>query len=574
MQIHEVPYVPETPWVYIFRDKKETILYIGKAKNLEKRVSQYFSPWSVRKQDMVHKAKKIEYIEATSEEEALLLEEELIKSYLPEYNRLLKYNSNYVYIRFSPEEFPQVNVVRKRSNDWAEYIGPKQRSKRLYTLMNYLRRLYKFRTMWKTKFNMWEIEMDYHLWLDAWWSLIAKLEKSKKRKEKAKKLWINVKKSKREYQTMYQENLKGLRTFLEGNTQEVEGYITQQIEKNIALENFEWCQQLKDIYEYIKSRDQKYQRIVLQNSRSWYIIFVHNYQKKHIIILLNIFEGKIIDVVRESKSKDEKTEDQLILELEHEFKVKNFKNNINQVTILASKWFSKLSTKETRELLELQQGFLESYISSHAFENDSVMWWILKNIKERYNLKELPYHIECLDISHFSWEHTSWWISCFQNGLPFKKGYRQYKIQSEWSSWSDDYASLMEVIARRFGLGKINDQHTIHYPDLFILDWWKWQLWILKQLEEEFPDFKVVQQKTEFISLGKGKARKRAWKQKGEKEIICKYWVKWDIIIKEMEYDNIDHLLIKIRDEAHRFSNRYRKKQMSKSLSVKWKQKN
>jgi len=97
-------------------------LYIGKAKNLKKRVGQYFMPGSMWKQDMLHAASSVEYIETASEQEALLLEEELIKERLPDYNRLLKYNSNYVYIRYSDEEFPKIEIVRKRKKDKAVYI--------------------------------------------------------------------------------------------------------------------------------------------------------------------------------------------------------------------------------------------------------------------------------------------------------------------------------------------------------------------------------------------------------------------------------------------------------------------
>lgn len=113
---------PTSPGIYIFKNDTDIILYVGKAKNIAKRVSQYFSPGSMRKQDMMAHATKIERIETQTEAEALYLEENLIKTHQPEYNRLLKNNSHYVYIKITHHPYPSVFVTKQKKNDKAEYI--------------------------------------------------------------------------------------------------------------------------------------------------------------------------------------------------------------------------------------------------------------------------------------------------------------------------------------------------------------------------------------------------------------------------------------------------------------------
>jgi excinuclease ABC subunit C len=138
-------------------------LYIGKAKNLKKRVQQYFTPGSVWKQEMVAKADRIEFIEVSSESDSLTLEENLIKEHLPEYNRLLKNNSNHIFIKFSNEDFPSVSLSRTRRKDKAMYIGPKQNTQELRKLLQYLRQIFKFRTNSSAEFHKGVLTTDYYL---------------------------------------------------------------------------------------------------------------------------------------------------------------------------------------------------------------------------------------------------------------------------------------------------------------------------------------------------------------------------------------------------------------------------
>lgn len=127
---------------------------------------------------------------------------------------------------------------------------------------------------------------------------------------------------------------------------------------------------------------------------------------------------------------------------------------------------------------------------------------------------------------------------------------------------SDDYSSLAEVLTRRFSLGKKCEDDFL--PDLFVMDGGKGQLGIIKSLYDTSEEFREIYQKVQFVSLGKGEARERSGKNKGAKEKIYKFDANFRIIEKEICYDDADRLLTSLRDEAHRFANAYRQKQMSK----------
>ncbi len=613
----DLPYIPSFPWVYQFRKKSGKILYIWKAKDLKKRVGQYFSPGSVWKQDMVHQADRVEYIETTSEEEALLLEEQLIKKYMPDYNRLLKYNSNYVFIKYTNEPFPQVMIVRKRRDDGATYIWPKHRSKHLYNLMKHLRRMFKYRTMKKTLFSQWAIDMDFHLGLDMGWSVIHKLkgglsDKRKKikvnwsesditRKQKAEKLWIDTTVSYDEWTQIYQEILDTMKAFFEGKTWVVLDHIKTEIEHHSVIGNFERCAKLRDTYQYIQSRDETYQHVVLEQSRSWWLGWISPMNTRSVIILLHFEDGKIIDVIREKK----KGEDQetIVAGLKAEFgcttvkRVETTKRHwsmeqtptpegtpspyqgTHHVTDWLSNYFlhtrgySRLKHRDQTALRELHQKFLDSYVTSQTFDTESVMNDLLVWLKDRYLLRDLPYHMECIDISHLSGGWVSGGQSCFINWLPYKKWYRNYKIESVEKGKSDDYASLREIIVRRFWLKKRRDDGTASsslekkswfLPNLFILDGWKWQLWVVREMMKSYEGMEELMQTVQFIALWKGAARTRKGKSSGEVEQIWRFDEHGDIVSIPFLYDQIDRILIWVRDESHRFANRYRKIRMSK----------
>ncbi len=202
----------------------------------------------------------------------------------------------------------------------------------------------------------------------------------------------------------------------------------------------------------------------------------------------------------------------------------------------------KTIIKEIWDFLEIN---LDNYIANHIFQDDKNLNEVLRNIQNKFNLKNFPYKIICLDISHTSWKNPSGGLSVMIWWILKKKEYRQFKIPKEL--WWDDYESLKYCLIKYF------QNNT---ADLVVLDWWKGQLNIVNNLPNDIAG------KVDFISLWKWNARKRWWKIVWNKEIF--YTFEQEI---PLDYDKFeDKLFVKLRDEAHRFSNRYRKIQDRKDF--------
>ncbi len=589
-----ISHIPSAPWVYLFKNHKEKILYVGKAKNLAKRVSQYFSPWSVWKQDMLTKAHRVDFIEVRNESEALYLEDNLIKTNNPEYNRLLKGDNSYIYLKITKEEFPQLFLTRMRKNDGATYIGPKNNTWDLRKLMHYLRQIYKYRTMKSGEFKQGKLSSDIYFGLDKGRSVIAKYKDNViARNEAIHKSWIILDKTYEGYKREYKEIVKSITSFFEWNTKEVKNKILTDIEEASEKEHFERCINLRNILTQIDQWTEK-QHVVLAPQYSGYIIAVNELNQFWVIIMIKIFEGKITDVIREKKPKDEWSLNQikasLEVDLKETFVIQEDENNTwwsviarrddetihsewRWTTILYSPSLKTLRKAQRKEVHELFEKFLQSYIASTTFDiEENLTQDLLQTLQARYNLTKFPYRVECIDISHFSGSAISGWLSCMQEWLLYKHGYRHYKIKTlEDSKWtySNDFLSLQEIIVRRFGLKKTTswqkDDIHIEYPDVFILDGWQWQLNILRELCQIFPSLQIIMEEhTTFIALGKGKARKESAKSQGESEMIYYFDDNQEIQSIPLIYDTADRLLTKLRDEAHRFANKYRITRMSK----------
>ncbi len=564
-----ISHIPASPWVYLFKDRKEKILYVGKAKNLAKRVSQYFSPGSVWKQDMVAKAHRVDFIEVRTESEALYLEDNLIKTNNPEYNRLLKWDNSYVYLKITKEEFPQLFLTRMRKNDWCTYIWPKNNTWDLKKLMHYLRIIYKYRVMKSWEFKLWKLSSDVYFWLDKGRSVIAKYKDDIiTRNEAIKKSGIILDKSYWEYKEEYRNIVRSISSFFEGNTKEIKKKITDDINEAIQKQHFERCANLKNILVQIDAWTEK-QHVVLAPNYSGMIVRITPLQNFWVIIVVKIFEWKMTDVIREKKPKEEWSLNQMKASLETDFGEMNMmidNKETNESTFL-SKNMKKIKISDRKQINELLTKFLDSYIASTTFDTeDNLTQDLLWELQKRYHINTFPYQIECIDISHLSGSYISWWLSCMREWLLYKPWYRHYKIKilenSKWN-YSNDFLSLQEIIVRRFWLKNTNNSN-IELPNLFILDWGKWQLNTVIELCQIFPSLQEIMKTTTFLSLWKGKARKESAKSQGETEMIYYFDQHNDIQSLPLIYDTADLLLTKLRDEAHRFANKYRKTRMSK----------
>lgn len=556
----DITQIPNNAGIYLFKDKKWSILYIGKAKNLQKRLWQYFSPNSLRKQEMLEKADKVDFLIVKNESEALYLEDNMIKQHQPEYNNLLKADNSYVYIKITKETFPQIFLTRKKINDWSLYIWPKNDTIQLKKFLQYLRQILKFRGCKGTQFRQGKLCSDYYFWL-------CRGRCKSPLKDKPEE---------------YKDIINAITSFFKGNIHPIEKEIHQQMEEAVIHENYEWAAQLRDIYTSLQWFVEK-QNVVLPEKKDGYLALVKAIGKQYIYTVLVFTQGKLMDVITSKEQESDIEDDSLALAIQRTFWEGKTKKNKNDLQITSTS-FIKLGKKTSKELRKLGENFLESYIISQSLQEESTLINdMFKTLKNRYGLKNIPYRIECMDISHLSGWWTSGWLSCLMAGLPYKKWYRRYKIK--WlndktlkrlnaSSFnpSDDYAALEEVLERRI-------KSWWELPNLMILDGGKGQLGVVKKLCKD-PERKRIVSQIDVVSLGKGEARTKSniWRTKNSPvrgrneegvanqitEKIYYFDEKLTIHSYDMVYDQADKILLKARDEAHRFANSYRKKQMSK----------
>lgn len=554
----DIQKIPTHAGVYLFKDRKDNILYIGKAKNLQKRIWQYFSPNSLRKQEMLSKATKLDFLTVKNESEALYLEDNMIKQHQPEYNNLLKADNSYTYIKITKEQFPQIILTKRRINDGSTYIGPKNDTIQLKKFLQYLRQILKFRGCKTTQFKQGKLCSDYYFWLCRGRCKLAKSSPSLLDKGGGPHSGGGLGRNKEGFVSDYQAIVKTIVAFFKWNTKPIEHEIHQQIEAAITHENFERAAQLRDIYNSLQWFVEK-QDVVLTEKKDGYFAVMKSIWTQYIYTVIIFKQGKMMDVITSKEQQTDIEEDSLELAIQRTFGEGKVEKNKEEIHIV-SKSFSKLGKKTEEELWKLAENFLESYIISQSMQEGTIIINdMVKTLKDRYGLKKIPYRIECMDISHLSGGRTSGWLSCLVGGLPYVKWYRKYKIQAKKS---DDYEALQEVLERRVKNGG-------ELPDLLILDGGKGQLGIVKKLCKD-PERKKITSQIDIVSLGKGEARNKSniWKtsKKSDKiwEKIYTLDDKLKIHEKAITYDQADKILTKARDEAHRFANSYRKKQMSK----------
>jgi excinuclease ABC subunit C len=567
--INDLAAVPNKPWVYFFYSKKEEILYIWKAKNLKNRVKQYFAPGSMWKQDMLSKATRLDFIIVHTESEALYLEDNLIKKHKPPYNSLLKADNSYVYIKITKDPYPMVFTTRSRVADGWVYIWPKHFTRDLYKLLQFLRQLLRYRGCTNSVFKQWKICSDYHFGLCKWRCVYARIQQATQAKKNNKDRTMEpvnaAFKPEMTYDDSIDENkqiVKMIVDFFGGKTKVVEDAILSQMNKAVEKHLFEHAAQLRDIYGGI-SRYTERQRVVIADLVTWKVMKIRKAEWWYVVSIVNMFEGKMIDVIR-LKYRDVDTDiDDIVSDFRSEYWDAIVDTLPNWVFVYSTS-LKKIAKKTRTDIEQLLDSFIDAQIASSTFEKENVMNDLLKWLQDRYQFPRFPYAIECVDISHLSWGRTSGALVSLKEWLPNKKWYRRYKIQ--WSQQSDDYAALRDVLVRRF---QWVDLEKDFIPDIFVIDWWKWQLWVIASLIDELPWFKDIVDRVWFCSLGKWDARKRAGKMQGAKEELYWFSAWWAIVSAPFVYDDVDRLLTWLRDEAHRFANQYRKKQMSMEFSGK-----
>lgn len=392
------------------------------------------------------------------------------------------------------------------------------------------------------------------------------------------------------YHKQYKAIMQSIQDFFDGKTDWVKKSLLSEIQDCIVHERFERAAKLRDIYNHIDQFTQK-QTVILDHSLHGVVAQILCIESKRVYVVMVFQDGKMVDVLRFSESIDDLDQDQIITSIELEFwplARKQISKNSN-TSYVFSKWL-RISAKLRKELDQHFSNFVTSFIASSSWEKDSLANDILKGLQERYELSHYPYRIEALDISHLSGGRASGGLSCMVGTMTEKRGYRRYKIKR--ATWWDDYDSLKECIVRRFKDAYVQstkvdnkkESKASFLPDLFIIDGGAQQLDVLVRLFKQWLIDPALLDTIQFASLGKGVARQSRNKIYGEKEILYilkitkEHWVlasndkndiDFSVYQKEVVYDEVDKTLIRVRDEAHRFANSYRKKQMSMEIKHK-----
>jgi len=458
--------LPDLPGVYQYFDKNGVIIYIGKAKNLKRRVSSYFTKSHDRLKTtiLVRKIVRLEYIVVDSEQDALLLENNLIKKYQPRYNILLKDDKSFPWICVKNEPFPRVFQTRNIYRDGSKYYGPYTNLSMVRALLSLIRQLYPLRTC-KLKLTKDNIDsgkfrscLEFHL-------------------GKCKAPCIGSE-SVENYTTYIDE----VHTLLKGNIYSVIKNLTQKM-KSLADEyRFEDAHLVKQKLELLENYKSK-STIVSPTIHNVDVFTIKNKEKEAYVNYIRVADGRIIQAhtVEVKKKLDETDEDILIYTITD---IRNRLGSSSQEIVLPFEInypFEKLKITvpqigDKKKLLELSNRNLLYFIAEKVKRKELVdperhTKRILNRMKEDLHLKELPVHIECFDNSNI--QGTNPVASCvvFRNAKPYKKDYRHFNIKTVVGA--NDFASMEEIIYRRYKR-LIDEKKSL--PQLVIIDGGKGQL--------------------------------------------------------------------------------------------------
>lgn len=459
--------IPTNPGVYQYYDKNGTIIYVGKAKNLKKRVSSYFNKAqkdSAKTALLVRKVKDIKYLVVETELDALLLENNLIKKYLPKYNIQLKDDKTYPWICVKNEPFPRIFSTRRVVKDGSKYYGPYASVKMMHTLLDLIKDVYPLRTC-NLKLDQaniakgnYKVCLEYHLGN-------CKGPCEQKQNEAAYTVYIDE-----------------ISTILKGNVTAVINELKIVMQRYSDELNFEAALEIKN---KIKSLQNYYSKsaVVSPTIHNVDVITMVEDDKSAFVNYLKINNGAIIHghTIEVKKKLDEKPVDILpfvLLEMRERYGDES-KEVLSAIPFGKTLVDLKITTPqrgEKKTLLELSQRnakffMIEKHKQDKIVNPDRHVERIMETMQKDLRLKEWPTHIECFDNSNFHGTNAVAACVVFKNGKPSKKDYRHFNIKTV--EGPDDFASMEEVVKRRYKRLLEEEQPL---PQLVIIDGGKGQL--------------------------------------------------------------------------------------------------
>ncbi|MDG1245377.1 MAG: excinuclease ABC subunit UvrC [Polaribacter sp.] len=457
--------LPDSPGVYQYYDKNEDVIYVGKAKNLKKRVTSYFTKnhENAKTRILVKQIVDIKHIVVDTETDALLLENNLIKKYKPKYNILLKDDKTYPWICIKKERFPRVFMTRRYIKDGSEYFGPYTNTKTVRVLLDLIKELYSIRTcsydLSQQKINegKYKVCLEYHL---------------KNCKGGCEGLQTEIK---------YQEEITAIRNIVKGNFKESLDKFNQMMLAFSENMEFEEAQKIKEKVSLLSNYQAKSTIInpSINNVDVFSIISDETYGYANFFKISNgaIIQSHTTEIKKKLDETDKQMLELFIVEIRHRFNSQTkeiyvpFQVDLGEelkVTI------PKLGDK--KRIIELSERNAK-YYRQEQFKQIKIVdperhvKRIMAQMKKDLRLSQDPRHIECFDNSNIQGTHPVAACVVFRDGKPSKKEYRHYNIKTV--EGPDDFASMEEVVYRRY---KRLLEEEASLPQLIIVDGGKGQL--------------------------------------------------------------------------------------------------
>ncbi len=457
--------LPSDPGVYQYYDKNDVVIYVGKAKNLKRRVSSYFNKVhdNAKTRILVKKIHRMEHIVVPTEVDALLLENNLIKKYRPRYNILLKDDKTYPWICVKKEPFPRVFSTRKVIRDGSDYFGPYPNVKTVYTLLELIRGLYPIRTCnydlseEKIKKKSYKVCLEFHIG-----NCLAPCEGKVTEEE-------------------YNQNIAAIKELVKGNFRRSLNQFKNQMEEFSQQMEFERAQEVKEKLESLENYQAKSTVVnpKISNVEVFSIISDESYG------YVNFFQVAFGSIIRshtvEIKKKLEETDAQIlalaIIDLRERFNAQSkeiylpFKIDLgSNIKVVVPKLGDK---KKLVDLSQRNAKFfrLERFKQMKIVDPERHVMRLMNQMKTDLRLPHEPVHIECFDNSNIQGTNPTAACVVFKNGKPYKKDYRHFKIKTV--EGPDDFASMEEVVHRRYK--RLSDEGQ-PLPQLIVIDGGKGQL--------------------------------------------------------------------------------------------------
>ena len=469
--------LPDSPGIYQYLNDEGSIIYVGKAKNLKRRVSSYFNREheSGKTRILVSKIADIRYIVVKTEEDALLLENNLIKKYKPRYNVLLKDDKTYPSICVQNEWFPRVFRTRKLVRDGSSYYGPYSHVPTMYALLDLIKHLFPLRTCHHNltpeniRAGKFHVCLEYHI-KNCAGPCIGKQSHAE-----------------------YMENIAQIKEILKGNTRQVEQMLYQRMQDLAAELRFEEAQKVKEKYLLIESYRAKSEVVshVLHNI-DVFSIEEDSDGKSAFINYLHITNGAVNQAFTfEYKKKLNESKEELlslgIVEMRGRYKSRSreiivpFPLDIELKDVV----FTVPQRGEKKTLLDLSVLNVKQYKADRLKQAEKLnpeqrTTRLLKEIQDALHLEHLPIRIECFDNSNTQGSDPVAGCVVFVKGKPSKKDYRKYNIKTV--EGPDDYASMQEVVRRKYTRAL---EESVPLPDLLITDGGKGQMGAVKEVLDE-----------------------------------------------------------------------------------------